>query len=313
MNDPSEPRPDDRGGIRPGPQPDATAVRVALWRALHVLVDAPPHVVDDLIGLQIADPPADWRQRPDMNPDWTRGFRASIVARARFTEDFVIDAVAGSGAGKAMASDRGEDNIGVGQYVLLGAGLDSFVQRHPELAARLRVFEIDRPGPQAWKAQRLQALGAGAPDWLAFVPVDFEAGQTWPAELARAGFDAAAPAILGSMGVSMYLSQEANLAMLREVAAFAPGSTLLMTFQLPRDLIAPADLPARDLAEKGARASGTPFVSFYSPAQALALAREAGFREASHVSGLDLAHRYFPMRPDHLWPSTGEDLLIART
>src|SRR5579883_2671305 len=114
------------------PAPDSTAVRVALWRALHVLVDPPPHVIADEIGLALAAPDDGWRSRPDMDPDGTRPFRASIVARARFIEDLVI-----------AQADRG-----VGQYVILGAGLDSFAQRRPEAAARLRVFEVDRPGAQ---------------------------------------------------------------------------------------------------------------------------------------------------------------------
>jgi len=124
-------------------EPDNTAVRVALWRALHVEIDSPPHVFEDTVGSRLADPEDGWRNRPDMSP-FTRPFRASIVARARFIEDLV----------KERAAD------GVGQYVILGAGLDTFAQRRPELASRLRVFEIDRPGPQAWKRQRLVELGS---------------------------------------------------------------------------------------------------------------------------------------------------------
>src|SRR5580698_791087 len=137
--------------------PDPTAVRVALWRALHVEIDPPPHVLADKLGLALADPDDDWRRRPDMDPRGTQQFRASIVARARFIEDLVADEV----------------ERGVGQYVILGAGLDTFAQRRPELAQRSRVFEVDRPGPQAWKRQRLDELGLASPT---FVPVDFEAG-----------------------------------------------------------------------------------------------------------------------------------------
>ena len=143
--------------------PDSTATRVALWRALHVLSDAPPHVLEDEIGLKLLSPDADWRSRGDMDPQFTRPFRASIVARARFIEDLVVE----------------QASHGVGQYVILGAGLDSFAQRRPEVASHLKVFEIDRPGPQAWKRQRLIELGFGVPDWQRFVPVDFEAGRSW--------------------------------------------------------------------------------------------------------------------------------------
>jgi methyltransferase (TIGR00027 family) len=170
--------------------PDSTAVRVALWRALHVEVDAPPHVLEDAVGLELAAPDEGWRQRGDMHPEGTRMFRASIVARARFIEDLV-----------AERTERGVD-----QYVLLGAGLDTFVQRRPDLASRLRVFEIDQPGTQAWKRRRLVDLGYGIPNGLKLVPVDFEAGERWSQKLVAARFDNARPAVVTSTGVSMYLT-----------------------------------------------------------------------------------------------------------
>src|SRR5712671_159182 len=116
------------------PTPDSTAVRVALWRALHVKVDSPPHMFEDEVGVKLA---------------------------AR----------------------------GVGQYVILGAGLDTFAQRRPEVASRLIVFEIDRPGAQEWKRQRLVELGLGVPSFLRLVPVDFESGDNWFERLAASGFD----------------------------------------------------------------------------------------------------------------------------
>ena len=112
------------------------------------------------------------------------------------------------------------------QYVILGAGLDTFAQRRPEIASRLKIFEIDRPGTQAWKRRRLVDLGYGMPEWLHFVPVDFEAGGSWWKELVAAGFDDGKPAVIVSTGVSMYLGREANAATLRQVAALAPGSSL---------------------------------------------------------------------------------------
>jgi methyltransferase (TIGR00027 family) len=278
--------------------PDTTAVRVALWRALHVQVDSPPHVLEDEIGLRLVAPDEDWRGRPDMDPHFTSPFRASIVARARFIEDLVVQQ-----AGR-----------GVSQYVILGAGLDTFAQRRPQIASGLTLFEVDRPGPQAWKRQRLIELGFGIPTWLQFVPVDFEAGGSWWEQLTAAGFDANKPAVVASTGVSMYLTHAAIAATLRQVAAFARGSTLAMTFLLPLELAEPAVRPGLQLAEKGARASGTPFVSFFTPAEMLALAREAGFRDAQHVSAMTLTQRYFADRPDGLRvPVNAEELLVATT
>jgi methyltransferase (TIGR00027 family) len=275
--------------------PDSTAVRVALWRAMHVQVDPPPHVLEDEIGLRLVAPDDGWRRRPDMDPHATSLFRASIVARARFIEDLVVE----------QAGRR------VSQYIILGAGLDSFAQRRPEIASSLTVFEVDQPGPQAWKHRRLIELGFGIPEWLRFVPVDFEAGGSWWERLAASGFDASRPAVVASTGVSMYLTRDAIAATLRQISALAPGSTLAMTFLLPLDLADPEVRPGLQLAEKGARASGTPFISFFTPTEMLALARDAGFRDAQHVSAITLNQRYFAGRTDGLRTLSGEELLVA--
>lgn len=280
-----------------GKEPDNTAVRVALWRALHVEVDAPPHVIEDVVGLQLAAPGDDWRSRPDMNPEFTSRFRAGIVARARFVEDLV-----------AEQAERG-----VRQYVVLGAGLDTFAQRRPELASRLGVFEIDQPGTQAWKRRRLVELGFGVPDFLHLVPVDFEAGASWRERLVASGFDARAPAVIACTGVSMYLTKDAVAATLRDAAAFAPGSTLAMTYLLPADLGAPEERAGRDASERGARASGTPFKSFFAPEEMLALARDAGFANARTVPAATLAERYFAGRADDVRPGRSEEFLVATT
>jgi len=279
------------------PTPDNTAVRVALWRALHVESDPPPHVFEDTVGLWIAAPEEGWRNRPDMSP-FTRPFRASILARARFIEDLVSE----------------QAGHGVSQYVILGAGLDTFAQRRPELASRFNVFEIDQPGPQAWKRQRLIDLGLGIPSFLRLVPVDFEAGDVWRDRLAAAGFDAKRPAIVASTGVSMYLTKEAVMATLRQIASLAPGSTLAMSFLLPIELIDPEIRPGMERAVEGARASGTPFLSFFTPAEMLALAHDAGFKAARHVSSAMLVDRYFAGRTDGLRPpNNAEELLVATT
>jgi methyltransferase (TIGR00027 family) len=274
---------------------EGSAVRVALWRALHVQIDPPPHVLDDEIGLQLAAPDEDWRDRPDMDPGGTSWFRAAIVARARFIEDLVAE----------------QADHGVGQYLILGAGLDTFAQRRPEIASRLRVFEVDQPGPQAWKRRRLVELGFDIPEWLRLVPVDFEAGRSWWDEVAAAGFDPGQPAVIVSTGVSMYLTKEANAATLRQMAGLAPGSTFAMTFLLPTDQLEVANRAGFEMAERGARAAGTPFISFYRPEDMLALAHEAGFETAQHVSSTWLNERYFSGRTDGLQMSRGEELLVA--
>jgi len=202
---------------------------------------------------------------------------------------------------------------GVEQIVILGAGLDTFAQRRSDIASRTRVFEVDQPEPQEWKRQRLIALGYGVPEWLRFVPVDFEAGgSAWEA-LAAAGFDAKRPAVVVSTGVSMYLTKEATRATFRRVAALASGSTYATTFMLPLDLMPPDVRPGLEQAAKGAQGSGTPFISFFAPGEIMAMARDAGFRDVQHVPPTVLAQRYFANRSDGLRLSSAEEFLVVTT
>jgi methyltransferase (TIGR00027 family) len=254
-------------------------------------------VFEDEVGLTLVAPDDGWRDRPDMSP-FTRPFRASILARARFVEELVAEQAA----------------RGVEQYVILGAGLDTFAQRRPDLASHLIVFEIDQPGPQEWKRRRLIDLGFGIPPFLRLVPVNFEAGDVWWERLTATGFDSRRPTVVASTGVSMYLTRDAIMATLRQVAALAPGSTLVMSFMLPIELLDPEMRPGVERAAEGARASGTPFISFFTPTEMLTLARDAGFKEVRHVSAAVLAERYFAGRADGLRPpNNSEELLVATT
>jgi methyltransferase (TIGR00027 family) len=273
--------------------PDSTAVRTALWRALHVELDAPPHVLHDTIGLRLADPDPDGRSRGDMHPDGTRAFRASIVARARYLDDLVVE----------RAAD------GVGQYVILGAGLDTFAQRHPDVA--VRIFEVDQPGTQEWKRRRLTEIGQPPGENLQFVPVDFEHGEAFPDALRANGFDAGRPTVVSSMGVSMYLTKDATEATLRQVSALAGGSVLAMTFMLPLDLVDVAERPMQESVEAAAAGSGTPFISHYARDEMVEMCRDADFSDVQHISPDDLTARYFAGRADGLRPPSAEQLIVA--
>ena len=277
--------------------PDHTAVRVALWRALHSLIDAKPSVLDDQIGLKLIAPEEGWQNRGDMHPQVTRGYRASIVGRARLFEDLVMD----------------EISKGVDQYVILGAGVDTFAQRHTELANKVRIFEIDQPDTQAWKRLRLEQTGMGVALNLTLVPVNFESGESWRKKLVASGFDESKPAVIMSTGVSMYLTLEANKGTMSEIAKMAPGTTFLMTFMLPLDMLPAADRPGHERVYAAAKAAGTPFISFFRPPEAVAMAREAGFKNVQHVSREDVIAKYFARRGDGLEPSPGEEFLVAST
>jgi methyltransferase (TIGR00027 family) len=250
--------------------------------------------MEDEIGLALAAPADGWQHRPDMHPQGTRGYRAAVVARTRFVEDLVLV-------------------HGIRQYVLLGAGLDTFAQRHGD-RADVRVFEVDQPGPQAWKRQRLEQLGYGIPDQLRFVPVDFEAGDDWWAAMVDAGFDATEPAVAFSSGVSMYITKAATEATLQRLAAgLAPGSTVAMTFMLPFDLVPEAERAGLEGAARGARAAGTPWISFFAPDEIVTMARDAGFPDVRHVPTEELASLYLADRRDGLTAAAGEGTLLAAT
>ncbi len=274
--------------------PEHTAVRVALWRALHVKIDPLPHVFTDLIGSKLVAED-NWQSRPDMDPDFSKNMRASIVGRARFIEDLVEEQV----------------KEGVTQYVILGAGLDTFAQRRLEIASHLNIFEVDRPGPQAWKKKRLSEIGFAATNWPHFVSVDFEAGQSWWEEIIAAGLDIRRPTIVVSTGVSMYLTKEANLKTFSLIAKLAPGSTFAMTFMLSLDLLDATEKSSMEFVMKKTQEAGTPFRSLFSPQEILTMAKETGFKKSKHISANDLYQRYFSKRTDGLKAGNAEGFLVA--
>ncbi len=276
--------------------PEHTAVRVALWRALHVLIDSSPHVFSDTVGSKLVEE-TEWRSRPDMHPDFSKGMRASIVGRARFIEDLVSE----------------QEKLGVNQYIILGAGLDTFAQRRTYSSNQLQVFEVDQSGPQAWKQKRLIEVGYKIPEWLHFVPFDFEVGQSWLKPLIASGFDLNKPAVVVSTGVSMYLSKQANLETFKQLVKLAKGSTFAMTFILALDLL---DLEERNIMEfvmKKTSEAGTPFLSLFEPSEIVLMAKEVGFENSRYVSGNDLYQRYFAKRVDGLNAGNAEGFLVATT
>jgi len=275
-------------------EPDNTAVRTALWRALHVQVDAIPHILEDEEGLKLIAPPDDWQQRPDMK--FTKRIRASVVARARFIEDLIIE----------------QSEQGITQYVILGAGLDTFAQRRADIASTLQVYEIDQPDTQTWKQQRLIELGFGIPEWLHFVSVNFETSSWWE-QLLKAEFDISKQTVVSCTGVSLYLTKDAIISTLKQIATLAPGSTLAMTFYLPIEFLDEEDRPLMEMSMKGAQAAGTPMISFFTPNEILELAREVGFKEAKTISTKDMERLYFTNRTDDLSPASGEVFLLATT
>jgi methyltransferase (TIGR00027 family) len=224
-----------------------------------------------------------------MDPENTRASRSSIVARARATEDIV----AASGAQ---------------QYVVLGAGLDTFAQRH---TGAVRVFEVDSPATQAWKRERLTALGLLESLRLSLVPVDFEAGESWLDKAVEAGLDPTISTVVSMLGVTMYLTREAISTTLRAAASLATESVMVLSYSRPIEMAPAAVRSMLEGAATGAAASGHPWLTMLSPDDAVSLARAAGFRDVQVLTSGDLHTRYFVNRRDDLSPTGGEDLLVA--
>lgn len=274
-------------------QPDNTALRTALWRALHVLTDDKPYIIEDKIGYELIKPEKDWQERPDMK--YTKRLRASIVARARFVDDIAKE----------------EIEKGVKQYVLLGAGLDSFAQRNTAISSQVDIYEIDQPDTLAWKEEKLIENGYKIHHNLHFVPVDFE-NSSWWYELLNKGFDVNLPTFVSCTGVTLYLTKDAINDTLKKMTSLASGSTIAIAFYLPLEQLDEEDKPLLEMAIKGATASGTPFISFFPVEEIVKLAVEIGFKDILTVSTKDLTGRYFKDRADNLVPASGEFFVVAR-
>ncbi|HEY0282496.1 MAG TPA: SAM-dependent methyltransferase [Rhizomicrobium sp.] len=250
----------------------ATAQSVALHRAAHQLLDRPA-VFSDPLALRIIGREAETALREGAaNHILTgaAGLRAFLTVRSRFAEDCLAEAI-----------DRG-----VGQYVLLGAGLDTFAYRGTYDPARLRVFEIDHPATQEWKRRRLGDADIAVPGSVHFVPADLER-ETAAEGLARAGFDRAAPALFALLGVLTYLTQEAAMEILR-FAARQPGvsSEIIFDYPEPADAIGPAQRRAMQRLAARVAAVGEPFQTAFKPDEIKEILLALGF---SHIEDMDTA------------------------
>ena len=261
--------------------PSRTALRVALRRAAHQLHDSPVVFADPLAVAVLGAAYAEELRRTPLRPDrpFSIALRAFLVARSRFAEDNLRRAVAS----------------GVDQYVLLGAGLDTFAYRNPY--ARLRVFEVDHPATQQWKRELLQRNGIAIPDSLTYAPVDFER-QSLPAQLREAGFHHRAPAFFAWLGVVPYLTLEAFRATLSFVSAQAAGSGLTLDYGQPRDVLPPLERLAHDSLAARVEKAGEPFQLFFTPAEIAA--EFAQFHSLEDLGAAEINARYFSGRTDQL-------------
>jgi methyltransferase (TIGR00027 family) len=274
-----------------------TAQRAAIRRAAHQLLDE-PKVLDDPLALRIIGSEAAAALRSDPKEDhaFARAFRAFMAARSRFAEDELARAVE-PGAMQDGVTQDGVTQDGVTQYVILGAGLDTFAYRNPYPA--LRVFEIDHPATQAWKREQLQSAGIPIPPSLTFVPVDFE-HQTLADALASSGLNTNAPAFFSWLGVTPYLTREACMTTLSVIARMPAGSGVVFDFAIDPALLNAGQRQALDALSARVARYGEPFQLFFDPAKLQDDLKALGFHRTEFLQGAQINARYFQNRADGL-------------
>jgi len=260
-------------------RPSRTALRVAERRAVHQVLDH-PQVLNDPIAVPLLG--REFKYDAEFESSrYGRAFRAFMVARSRLTEDHLAAAVA----------------QGLAQYVVLGAGLDTFAYRNP--FPQIRVFEVDFPATQEWKRSLLETAGISVPSNLTFVPLDFE-HMTLADGLAAAAFDSDKPAFFGWLGVVPYLSLPAFQATLETIGRLREGSGVCFDFAQPPELIEPQYLPAFQALAARVAAAGEPFRLFFSREQLTEQFVAAGFSRIEILTPGEINDRYFQNRSDEL-------------
>jgi methyltransferase (TIGR00027 family) len=274
--------------------PSRTAMMAAIGRGQHRLRDPSPWVFDDPFALLL------------VGPAWPQIY-AGITAVVR---EAVVREAIGFMVGRSRYA---EDRLAAGrftQYVILGAGLDSFAWRRPDVLRRLRVFEVDHPATQAWKQERLAVLALPSSERHTFTPVDFET-ETLPEGLDATGFDWAQRTLFSWLGVTPYLTVDAIEATLRTVASCAPGSEIVMTYTPSRPFLDDIGCEFQDTAGRLTADAGEPLLTFLSPSEAEAVIEGCRLKVAEHPANDELYDRYFAARPDDLRPYTFERVLVA--
>ncbi len=263
-------------------RPSRTALRVALRRAAHQLYDAQPLVLDDPIAVPILGGeylPEVHRTATKLHKPFSVALRAFLVARSRYAEDSLANAVAN----------------GVTQYVLLGAGLDTFAHRNPY--PHLRVFEVDHPATQQWKRELLETSTLPTPANLTYVPVDFER-ESIPEQLRSVGFNPQIPTFFAWLGVVPYLTLEAFRSTIHFIAAQPSDSGVVLDYSQPRSALPFLEKLAHDSLAARVQLAGEPFQLFFTPQEIAA--ELTSFQNLEDLGSSEINARYFANRTDNL-------------
>jgi methyltransferase (TIGR00027 family) len=258
--------------------PSRTALLTAAARGLH-REEPPPWVLDDWLAVRLGGDEAERMRellRQQLTPAALLAFSRWVCVRGRVSEDIVERAAA----------------AGVRQHVTLGAGLDSFAYRHPDLRERMCVFEVDHPASQEWKRRRLRELGIDPPANFVYAPVDFER-QALRDALIAAGFDFAVQTVWSWIGVAMFLTPAAIRSTLGTIAECPPGTLLVLTYNLPRDALTGLALTMATATRAAVKELGEPMISLFAPADIEQLLRELGYDEITHFGPEEARDTYF--------------------
>jgi methyltransferase (TIGR00027 family) len=271
-------------------KPSRSAMGSGLLRAAHVREDPPPWIFEDTLARQLLDA-AEANELEASMAGWTpevrQAFRVSHAVRARLAEDVAIEGL--------VAGRR--------DYVLLGAGLDTFAWRHPR-AFEFLIWEIDHPGTQAWKRAALRRAGLAEPANVRFVAADLSV-------TAVADLGVPDRATWNWMGVTMYLERRATEAALRAIARGSPGTTLVVNFLLAAGTLDALARAVRDSSVAVVAAASEPVVATYTREQVVDLLRDARFSTLELFDAGRLRARYLRGRADLQLP--GSTLIAVAT
>jgi methyltransferase (TIGR00027 family) len=276
-------------------EPSSTAAGAAMMRAAHLLVDGEPKLLRDVYAERFLDEDrrAGLATNPALGLRHVRASRSNVLSRSAFAEEELVGAIA----------------LGCRQYVLLGAGYDTSPLRLSDALGESVTFEVDHPATQA--AKRAALPGLAWPNNVRFVPVDFQR-HALADRLLEAGWRAEVPTFWSWLGVTMYLTDDAVMAVLARVAAGSPGTTIVLNYTVHDDEVDPAELDLREAGAAGVARQGEPWINFYRPAEFASRVGALGFSSVRTVLAGELSRRYFDGRDDGLWCPSLTALLVAR-
>ncbi len=261
--------------------PSHLAELCAAIRAVHFLYGERPFLIEDPFAIELIGP--EMREYV-MSGKQTRpsSSAAIVLGRARYTENLLEEAI----------------RSGIDQYVILGAGMDTFALRRPDLMEKVRVYEIDHPETQAWKQDMLAHLDRELPATLEFIPADLE-HETITDALGRSSFRKESRVFFSWLGTVPYLTHEAVIRSLESLAAsFCTGSEIIFDYNVSMEFVYPEDVPEVEIGHQHAAKVGEAKLSFLDPQVFLDQVGKMGFEVVESLTPKEMRERYFSGRND---------------